>query len=134
MTFYIPAVDGFGKHRGKGINPVFILPKIGVSKSSILSMIMSDRSKNNLIMIKISITLYQTIPTFNDPKKEAIWKHSGKRRETIWKHSGKRRNAGNQHFLLSPQCFLPIPKHISIAFNLSSTNAFNLDSPTFVIW
>ena len=27
---------------------------------------------------------------------------------------GKGENAGNQHFLLFPQCFLPIPKRISI--------------------
>ena len=45
------------------------------------------------------LTLYHTIPTFNDPEKE-----------TFRKHCGKRRNAGNQHFLLFPQCFLPIKK------------------------
>ena len=27
---------------------------------------------------------------------------------------GKGENAGNQHFLLLPQCFLPIPKRISV--------------------
>ena len=41
----------------------------------------------------------------------------------------KGENAGNQHFLLFPQCFLPVPKQISIfqSFILSSANAFNLD-------
>ena len=28
-----------------------------------------------------TLTLYSTIPTFNDPEKEAIGKHSGKRRK-----------------------------------------------------
>ena len=43
---------------------------------------------------------------------------------------GKRENAGNQHFLLFSQCFLPFPKQISIfsvIFILLSANAFNLD-------
>ena len=38
--------------------------------------------------------------------------------------------AVNQHFLLFPQCFLPIPKVISISklhLLLSSANAFNFD-------
>ena len=45
---------------------------------------------------------------------------------------GKGENAGHQHFLLLPQCFLPFPKQISILpflFLLSSANAFNLDQP-----
>ena len=42
--------------------------------------------------------------------------------------TGKGENAGNQHFLLFPQCFLPIPKRIFVLkFHLSSANAFNLD-------
>ena len=43
---------------------------------------------------------------------------------------GKGENAGNQHFLLFPQCFLPFPKQVSffsVTFILSSANAFNLD-------
>ena len=43
------------------------------------------------------LTLYNTIPTFIDHEKEAFRKHYG-----------KGENAGNQHFLLFPQCFLPI--------------------------
>ena len=42
----------------------------------------------------------------------------------------KGENAGNQHFLLFPQCFLPFPKQISIfsvIFILSTANAFNCD-------
>ena len=38
------------------------------------------------------LTLYHTIPTFNDPEKEGL--------ENI---VGKRENAGYQHFLLFPQ-------------------------------
>ena len=49
------------------------------------------------------LILYHTIPTFNDLEKEAF--------ENI---AGKGENAGNQHFLLFPQCFLPFPKQSSI--------------------
>ena len=48
-----------------------------------------------------NLTLYHTIPTFNKLRKE-----------DFSKHCGKRRNAGNQHFLVFPQCFLPVPKKI----------------------
>ena len=43
---------------------------------------------------------------------------------------GKGENAGNQHFLLFPQCFLPVLKTIfnfSVTVALSSANTFNLD-------
>ena len=30
---------------------------------------------------KMNLTLYHTIPTFNDPEKEGFWKHCGKRRK-----------------------------------------------------
>ena len=43
---------------------------------------------------------------------------------------GKGEDAGYQHFLLFPQCFLPFPKQISVFQShlfLSSANAFNLD-------
>ena len=39
----------------------------------------------------------------------------------------KGENAGNQHFLLFPQCFLPFPNYFSFTSILSSANAFNLD-------
>ena len=41
----------------------------------------------------------------------------------------KGENAGNQHFLLFPQCFLPYQKHkptTIVTINLSHANAFNL--------
>ena len=50
------------------------------------------------------LTLYYTIPTFNDPEKERPF-------ENI---VGKGENAGNQHFPLFPKYFLPIPKRISV--------------------
>ena len=43
---------------------------------------------------------------------------------------GKGENAGNQHFLLFPPCFLPFPKtnfNFSFTFILLSANALNLD-------
>ena len=46
------------------------------------------------------LTAYHTISTFNDL-------------EYLFEKMGKGENAGNQHFLLSPQCFLPFPKQIS---------------------
>ena len=51
-------------------------------------------------------TFYCTIPTFDDPEKAF---------ETILR---KEENAGNQHFLLFPQCFLPFQKSVFIFFNL----------------
>ena len=48
-----------------------------------------------------SLILYYIIPTFDDPEKEALCKHCGKRRK-CW----------NQHFLLFPQCFLPFQEQI----------------------
>ena len=45
---------------------------------------------------------------------------------------GKGENAGNQHFLLFPQCFLLYQKTeiiISVTVNLSSAYSFNLDKP-----
>ena len=41
------------------------------------------------------LTLYHTIPTFTTLKKKALENAVG-----------KEENAGNQHFLLFPQCFL----------------------------
>ena len=46
------------------------------------------------------LTLYHTTPTFNDPEKKEAF-------ENI---VGKGEKAGNQHFLLFPQCFLPSQK------------------------
>ena len=48
-------------------------------------------------------TLYHTIQTFNDPKEK-----------TFKNIEGKGENAGNQHFLLFPQCFLPFRKQNSM--------------------
>ena len=59
--------------------------------------------------------------TFNDPEKEAL-----KPFENI---VGKGENAGNQHFLIFPQYFLPVLQRISVRklhLFLSSADAFNL--------
>ena len=45
---------------------------------------------------KGELTLYHTIPTFNNPKEKGSGKHYGKKGE----------NAGNQHFILFQKCFL----------------------------
>ena len=44
---------------------------------------------------------------------------------------GKEENAGNQHFLLFPQCFYPMKYNlnVSVTFNLSSAKALNLGKP-----
>ena len=49
---------------------------------------------------------------------------------------GKGENAGNQHFVRFPQCFLPILKQISISvtFILLSANAFNLDQSKILLF
>ena len=46
--------------------------------------------------IRTILTLYHTIPTFNDSENKPF--------ENMM---GKGENAGNQHFLLFPQCFIP---------------------------
>ena len=49
---------------------------------------------------------------------------------------GEGENAGNQHFLLIPQSFLPIPKRISIIKLLISmpANAFSLDQSRYLFF
>ena len=61
------------------------------------------KTRLSTLIFQYHSTLYQTIPTFHDRGEEAIWKHREK----------KGKNAGNQHFLLFRQCFLPFPKQIS---------------------
>ena len=47
-----------------------------------------------------NLTLYRTIATFNElTLKEKTFENNMEKGE----------NAGNQHFLLFPQCFLPLP-------------------------
>ena len=71
------------------------------------------RTRRNVLYSNSSLlTLYLTIPTFNDPKKEAFWKHCGE----------------TSIFSFFPR-FLPIPKHFSFSFsfNLLLAIAFNID-------
>ena len=66
---------------------------------------------------KRGLTLYHTIPTFNNPKEEDFF-------ENI---VGKAENAGNHLFLHFPQCFLPCQRQKSLfQQHSSSTNAINL--------
>ena len=68
---------------------------------------------------EFSLTLYHTIPTFNDPEEVAFWKHYGKRRK-CWKPA----------FSPFPRMFSTLPKtnySFSVNFILSSASAFKLD-------
>ena len=70
---------------------------------------------------KHPLTHYHTIPTFDNPEKEAFRKHCG-----------KGENAGDQHVLLSHNVFPSFTKQISnfqSLFILSSGIAFDLDRP-----
>ena len=57
----------------------------------------TDHRDMTRILGKTVLTLYHTICTFTNPDKETAF-------ENI---VGEGENAGNQHFLLVPQCFLP---------------------------
>ena len=58
------------------------------------------------------------------------WKHlrtenAGSRKDEIGRLEnivGKGENAGNQHFLIFPQCFSPILMTISVLFSLVTSN------------
>ena len=63
---------------------------------------MGYRHKTDFVLIYLLLTLSHTNLTFNNP---------GKKRENT---AGKGENAGNQHFPLFPQCFLPYQGQISI--------------------
>ena len=70
------------------------------------------------MFIKGSLTLYHTIPTFNNPKEEAFGKHCGKRRK-CWKPA----------FSPFPTVFSTLEQSkiiILTMFNLSSANAFTM--------
>ena len=54
--------------------------------------------------LEMLLILYHTIPTFNYPKNRAL-------ENTV----GKGENAGNQHFLLFPQCF-PLYQREKLSF------------------
>ena len=67
-------------------------------------------------------------------RKEALENTVGKKMISLFDKGentvGKGENAGNQHFLLFPQCFLLYQRKkeiITAAFNLSSANAVNLE-------
>ena len=75
------------------------------------------------------LTLYHTIPTFNDPEEK---------KKPSKKIVEKGENAGNKHFLLFPQCFQPYPSknknHHFSYFILSSANAFNLEQSRMLLY
>ena len=72
------------------------------------------------------LTLYNTIPTFNDPEKESFWKHCGKRRK-CWQPA----------FSLFPTMFSiwAETKIVILAdIILSSANAFNFDQSKILLF
>ena len=74
------------------------------------------------------LTLYHTIPTFNLTPPHTHTPPSTEKPLENFVEKGE--NAGNQHFLLFPQCFLPFTKQISnfqSTFTLSYAHALNLD-------
>ena len=83
---------------------------------SIAFLLMSVQSRDYVALDQLFTTQSQLLTT---PRKKRI--------ENIVR---KGENAGNQHFLLFPQCFLPFLKQLAVfsdTFILWTANAFNLD-------
>ena len=96
-----------------------VLTKVGLCSLYRLIRVTNVCSKS----IFCIITLYHTIPTFDNPKRASFQKHRGKRR--LWKTVGKAENAGIN----------PSKREIIIlTFNLSSANAFNLDQAKILLF
>ena len=73
-----------------------------------------------------TLTLYHTIPTFDDPGNYPFENNVG-----------KGENAGNHHFLLLPSCFLTSKKQISVSESdlfLLSANACNSDKSKILLF
>ena len=97
------------------------------SKTSWILALMNLSSANSLDLVKANIlsfckelTLCLTITTFNKPHKKEPFENFVEKGE----------NAGNQHFLLFPQCFSTLPKpnlNFSFTFIMSSANVFYLE-------
>ena len=78
-----------------------------------------------VLHFKCCFTVCHTSPAFNDLAKKPF-------ENTV----GNGENAGNQHFLLFPQCFPPFQKTnfcSSVTFILSSPNAYSLDESKILL-
>ena len=76
------------------------------------------RGRRNFGLFVAQLTLYHTIPTFNNPIEEGFGKHCGKRKK-CWLLA----------FFLFPPVFSTLSRReitILATFNLSSANSFNL--------
>ena len=111
------------KHRLNFVLVCNLLPKAVFSPFLLMCSIQAKSSLNFLVKFvfvmqmlsnRIVLTLYHTIHNVMTREKKTF--------ENI---VGKGENAGNQYFLLFPQCFLPFPKQISI-FD-TYLNALHLD-------
>ena len=67
------------------------------------SAICFNLEESKILLSGNGLTLYHTIPTYYDCYKKPF-------KNTVEKGE----NAGDQHFLLFPQCFLPMSKRISV--------------------
>ena len=74
------------------------------------------------------LTLYQTIPTFSNPKEDGFTTPSKKHFENI---EGKKENAGYQHFLFFPQFSTLSKTRIIFSSTCILTSA---PVQNFVIW
>ena len=89
-------------------------------KKALISLLTGWPGLKELRQIWNCVTFYHTIPTFNTSEKESFSKTIVEKGEI----------AGNQHFLLFPQCFLLFPAQIlnfKVRIIFSSANASNLD-------
>ena len=71
------------------------------------------------IMFWTRLTLYYTVTAFNNPEKESLRKHCGKRRKCWWPAFSPFSTMFSTHPLTNLACL--------VTFILSSANAFNLE-------
>ena len=126
-TSYIPLPHiRFGSYPGQWIEAMnlimgnFSMFYIVLQVMCMFYIVLQLMDKSKLLSVRLNLsTLYHKIPTFNDPKKAAFWKHCRKRRK-CW----------SPVFSPFPTMFSTHPKLISIfllIFILLSANALNLD-------
>ena len=101
----------FGKERNHGViqkekmlvTSIFFFPN-NVYKNFFTQL----QGHQKLLLYRKGLTLYHTIETFTYPRVNF--------KKTFENIVGKGENAGYQHFLLFPQCFLHFHKQISIFY------------------
>ena len=90
MQYSFQAAFPHNQSGERGMNPVAIISSILWKNIAQAGDWTSDLLFSFLQRYRLSygarlyLTLYHTITTFNDPEKEAFWKHCGKRRKCWW--------------------------------------------------